>query len=65
MEELIFGSLIVWALGRITKKKADAPAPGTIEPPRMIITQQGSTANRKPVGPNNTGASGGGRPGML
>jgi hypothetical protein len=24
MEELIFGSLIVWALGRITKKKAES-----------------------------------------
>jgi hypothetical protein len=31
MEELIFGSLIVWALGRIAKKKADQP-PGTIAP---------------------------------
>jgi hypothetical protein len=32
MEELIFGSLIVWVLGRIAKKKADQP-PGTIAPP--------------------------------
>ena len=29
MEQLIFGSLIVWALGRITKKKAEAPAPSS------------------------------------
>ena len=29
MEELIFGSLIIWALGRITKKKAEAPAPSS------------------------------------
>jgi hypothetical protein len=27
MEELIFGSLIVWALGRITKKKAESATP--------------------------------------
>jgi hypothetical protein len=32
MEELIFGSLIVWALGRITKKKAESAPPGTIAP---------------------------------
>jgi len=65
MEELIFGSVIIWALGRITKKKADAPAPGPIAPPRLPRTNAGSTANRKPVGPNDTGAPGGGRPGML
>jgi len=67
MEELIFGSLIVWALGRITKKKADAPAPGTIAPAPQNRIAPGSTANRRPVGPGSptNGAPGGGRPGQL
>jgi hypothetical protein len=65
MEEIIFGSVILWALGRVVKKKADAPAPGTIAPPPQQRMGPGSTANRKPVGPNDTGAAGGGRPGML
>lgn len=65
MEELIFGSLIVWALGRITKKKAESAPPGTIAPPMLPRTGPGSTANRKPVGPHDTGAPGGGRPGIL
>jgi hypothetical protein len=53
MEELIFGSLIVWALGRITKKKAESAPPGS--------------QNTRPVGPTDptSGAPGGGRPGML
>jgi hypothetical protein len=29
MEEIIFGSLIIWVLGRITKKKAESPAPNS------------------------------------
>jgi hypothetical protein len=40
MEEILFGSIIVWVLGRIAKKKADAPAPGTIDLPRQGRTQQ-------------------------
>jgi cbb3-type cytochrome oxidase subunit 3 len=33
MEELLFGAVIMWALGRVAKKKADAPAPGKIDLP--------------------------------
>lgn len=40
MEELIFGSVIVWALGRVLKKKADQPAPGSINLPPQQRTQQ-------------------------
>jgi len=44
MEEILFGSIIVWVLGRIAKKKADSPPPfvppGTIAPPRQGRTQQ-------------------------
>lgn len=66
MEELLLGSILVWALGRITKKKADAPAPGPIAPPRLPKTSPGSQ-NTRPVGPGSptAGAPGGGRPGVL
>ena len=44
MEELLFGAIIMWALGRVAKKKADSPPPfvppGTIAPPRQGRTQQ-------------------------
>lgn len=65
MEELIFGSLIIWALGRITKKKAEAPAPGTIAPPALPrATPQSNSANA--VGPvDPSGAPGAGRRGIL
>lgn len=69
MEELIFGSVIVWALGRILKKKADQPAPGTIDLPKQKKISQfpaPGSANY-PNGNTNTssGAPGGGRPGIL
>ena len=67
MEELIFGSVIVWALGRILKKKADQPAPGTIDLPRQQRAQQfpaPGSANYS-SGSNGSGAPGGGRPGQL
>lgn len=38
MEELLVGSLLVWAIGRIAKKKADKPAPGTITQERTMQT---------------------------
>ena len=38
MEELLFGAVIMWALGRVAKKKADAPAPGKIDLPRQERT---------------------------
>ena len=65
MEQLIFGSLIVWVLGRIAKKKAEAPAPGTIAPPRLprATPQSNSTNAVGPVDPS--GAPGAGRRGML
>lgn len=54
MEELIFGSVIVWALGRVLKKKADQPAPGTIDLPRQERTQQntgpGASVPGEPTG---------------
>jgi len=56
MEELIFGSLIVWALGRVLKKKADQPAPGTIDLPRQRRTQQ--MINPDPHGNPSAPASG-------
>jgi hypothetical protein len=71
MEEILFGSIIVWVLGRIAKKKADAPAPGTIDLPRQGRTQQFPTTSGGSQGaafnPNdqNTGQPGGGRPGQL
>ena len=79
MEEIIFGSIIVWALGRVLKKKADAPAPGTIAPPRQGRTQQFPTrgsANYPTTSGGSQGAAfntndqtsgqpGGGRPGQL
>jgi len=79
MEELIFGSVIVWALGRVLKKKADQPAPGTIDLPRQQRTQQFPTpgsanypstsggAGGPAFNPNNntSGGPGGGRPGQL
>jgi hypothetical protein len=42
MEELLIGSILIWALGRIAKKKADAPAPGTIAPPPQQMPSPGS-----------------------
>jgi len=67
MEELIFGSVIVWALGRVLKKKADQPAPGTIDLPRQQRAQQFPTpgSTNYPSGSNGSGAPGGGRPGQL
>ena len=56
MEELIFGSLILWALGRVLKKKADQPAPGTIDLPRQQRTQQ--MPNPDPQGNPSAPASG-------
>ena len=69
MEELIFGSVIVWALGRVLKKKADAPAPGTIDLPKQKRISQfpaPGSANY-PSGNTNTnsGTPGRGRPGIL
>jgi len=78
MEELIFGSIIVWALGRVLKKKADQPAPGTIDLPKQKKISQfpapGSAnypstsggAGGPAYNPNNPGGGpGGGRPGQL
>jgi hypothetical protein len=71
MEEILFGSVIVWVLGRIAKKKANAPAPGTIAPPRQGTTQQFPTTSGGSQGaafnPNDLkfGQPGGGRPGQL
>lgn len=79
MEEILFGSIIVWVLGRIAKKKANAPAPGTIDLPKQQRTQQfpapGSTkysstsgGSRGPAynpNDNTSGGPGGGRPGQL
>jgi len=59
MEELIFGSLIIWALGRLTKKKADAPAPGTIAPPPQQRTSQRSQQMPSPGSVNYPSTSGG------
>jgi len=69
MEELIFGSVIVWALGRVLKKKADAPAPGTIDLPKQKRISQfpapGSANYPRGNTNTNSGAPGGGRPGIL
>ena len=67
MEEIIFGSIIVWALGRVLKKKADAPAPGTIDLPRQGRTQQFPTpgSTNYPSSSQGAGSPGGGRPGIL
>jgi hypothetical protein len=67
MYDLLVGSVILWALGRVVKKKADAPAPGTIAPPAQQRMAPGVTPNNRPVGPANTtsGAPGKGRPGIL
>jgi hypothetical protein len=70
MEEILFGSIIVWVLGRIAKKKANAPAPGTIDLPRQGKRQQFPTSGGSQgaaFNPNdqNTGQPGGGRPGQL
>jgi hypothetical protein len=66
MEELIFGSLIVWALGRITKKKAES-APGRNDRTAQATQTSPGSQNTRPVGPTDptSGAPGGGRPGML
>jgi len=62
MEQLIFGSLIVWVLGRIAKKKADQP-PGTIAPPPQQRTSQGAPQQMPSPGsanyPSTSGGSGG------
>lgn len=42
MEELLIGSLLIWAFGRVLKKKADAPAPGPIAPPLQPRSSQGA-----------------------
>lgn len=65
MEELLIGSILIWALGRITKKKADAPAPGTIAPAPQQRSSQGApqqmvTPNPNPQG--NPGSPAGGSP---
>ena len=67
MEEILFGSIIVWVLGRIVKKKADAPAPGTINLPKQGKKQQFPTPGSANYPTNNQGAGspGGGRPGIL
>ena len=67
MEEILFGSIIVWVLGRIAKKKADAPAPGTIDLPRQGRTQQFPTPGSAnyPSSSQGAGSPGGGRPGIL
>jgi hypothetical protein len=80
MNDIIVGSIIVWALGRVLKKKADQPAPGTIDLPKQQRMQQqlppqpGSTnypstsggAGGPAYNPNNPGGGpGGGRPGQL
>ena len=57
MEQLIFGSLIVWVLGRIAKKKAEAPAPGTIAPaPQQRASQGGPQQMPNPNPQGNPGA---------
>ena len=67
MEEILFGSIIVWVLGRIAKKKANAPAPGTIDLPRQGRTQQFPTPGsvNYPSSSQGAGSPGGGRPGIL
>jgi len=70
MEEILFGSIIVWVLGRIAKKKANAPAPGTIAPPRQgsanyLTTSGGSQGAAFNPNDQNSGQPGGGRPGQL
>lgn len=67
MEELLIGSILIWALGRITKKKADAPAPGSIPQAPAQRSNQALSPNNRPVGPQDPtgGAPGGGRPGTL
>ena len=57
MEQLIFGSLIVWVLGRIAKKKAEAPAPGTIAPAPGSGTSYGMPLG-PPIPTNQPGGSG-------
>ena len=64
MEELLFGAIIMWALGRVAKKKADAPAPGTIDLPRQGRTQQFPTPGSANY-PTTSGQPGAGRPGQL
>lgn len=67
MEELLIGSLLVWAFGRVLKKKADAPAPGSIPQAPVSRSNQAQSPNNRPVGPTDPagGAPGGGRPGIL
>lgn len=67
MYDLLVGSVILWTLGRVVKKKADAPAPGTIAPPAQQRMGPGVSPNNRPVGPGSptNGAPGGGRPGIL
>lgn len=72
MEELLIGSILIWALGRITKKKADAPAPGTIAPAPQQRFSPGAPQQMPSPGsvnyPSTSGGSGGpggGRPGVL
>ena len=64
MEEILFGSIIVWVLGRIAKKKANAPAPGTIDLPRQGKRQQFPTPKSANY-PTTSGQPGAGRPGQL
>jgi len=57
MNDIIVGSIIVWALGRVLKKKADQPAPGSINlPPQQRVQQFPSKTN-------GAGYTGGGVPG--
>ena len=67
MEELLIGSILILALGRITKKKADSPPPGSIPQAPAERSAQGTLPNNRPVGPQDPtgGAPGGGRPGVL
>lgn len=61
MEELLIGSLLIWAFGRVLKKKADAPAPGPIAPPLQPRSSQGSPQqmpNPNPQGNPSASASG-------
>jgi hypothetical protein len=62
MEEILFGSIIVWVLGRIAKKKADAPAPGTIALPPQQRQQQRNTGMPQFDPQGNPGAPAYGQP---
>lgn len=62
MEEILFAAVIMWALGRVAKKKADGPPPGSIALPPAQRQQQRNSGTPQFDPQGSPGAPGSGQP---